>query len=125
MNNTILTAYLTCALWSSTGDDDEPLDQTNGIEDIDLYTRLKMERDVQQAVTLADAFVPNWRSYWDDEQFGHDFWLTRNGHGAGFWDRAPTRNPEHDAIGEALTTIARSFSEVDLYVGDDGRVYAV
>jgi hypothetical protein len=21
------------------------------------------------------------------EQAGHDFWLTRNGHGAGFWDR--------------------------------------
>ena len=25
---------------------------------------------------------------WDiDEQAGHDFYLTRNGHGAGFWDR--------------------------------------
>ena len=21
-----------------------------------------------------------------DEYAGHDFWLTRNGHGAGFWD---------------------------------------
>lgn len=124
MNN-MIQAYLACALWSSTGDDDEPLDKTYSIEDIDLYTKLKMGRDVQQAETLADAFVPNWRSYWDDEQFGHDFWLTRNGHGAGFWDRAPTRNTEQDEIGEKLSTIARSFSGVDLYVGDDGRIYAL
>jgi len=124
MNN-MIQAYLVCALWSSTGDDDEPLDKTYSIEDIDLYTKLKMGRDVQQAETLADAFVPNWRSYWDDEQFGHDFWLTRNGHGAGFWDRAPTRNTEQDEIGEKLSTIARSFSGVDLYVGDDGRIYAL
>jgi hypothetical protein len=24
---------------------------------------------------------------WTDEQIGHDLWLTRCGHGAGFWDR--------------------------------------
>ena len=24
------------------------------------------------------------------EQAGHDFWLTRNGHGTGFWDRPET-----------------------------------
>ena len=23
------------------------------------------------------------RSWWDESQFGHDFWLTRNRHGAG------------------------------------------
>lgn len=34
---------------------------------------------------------------YDAERFGHDFWLTRNGHGTGFWDRdelaVPTANP--------------------------------
>lgn len=25
--------------------------------------------------------------YPNPEQIGHDIWLTRNGHGAGFWDR--------------------------------------
>lgn len=24
---------------------------------------------------------------YDPEQIGHDLWLTRNGHGTGFWDR--------------------------------------
>ncbi len=37
----------------------------------------------------------------------HDFWLTRNRHGAGFWDGDyPT------AIGKALTDIAHAFGEV-------------
>lgn len=26
----------------------------------------------------------------DRKQLGHDLWLTRNGHGTGFWDRDPS-----------------------------------
>lgn len=50
-------------------------------------------------------------------QLGHDFWLTRNGHGAGFWDGDWPEN------GEALTDISNSFGEVNLYLGDDRKVY--
>lgn len=51
-------------------------------------------------------------------QAGHDFWLTRNRHGSGFWDGDwPKR------IGDELTRIAESFGEVDLYAGDDDLVY--
>lgn len=39
---------------------------------------------------------------------GHDFWLSRNGHGTGFWDRGLT-------VGEALHTAARAMGEVYLY----------
>lgn len=46
-----------------------------------------------------------------------DFWLTRNGHGCGFWDGDW---PEH---GDELTDICCKFSVIDLYVGDDGLVY--
>ena len=49
---------------------------------------------------------------------GHDFWLTRNGHGAGFWDRSDCL-PE-DA-GERLTDAAEKYGEVDLTV-DDGVI---
>lgn len=44
-----------------------------------------------------------------DDQNGHDFWLTRNGHGTGFWDRGYP-----DEIGDALTDAAHSFGEVYL-----------
>jgi hypothetical protein len=37
------------------------------------------------------------------EQLGHDFSLTRNHHGAGFWDRG------WGELGEALTEVAESF----------------
>jgi hypothetical protein len=51
------------------------------------------------------------------ESLGHDFWLTRNRHGAGFWDRGLGE------LGERLTKAAQSFGESDLYLGDDGQLY--
>ena len=47
---------------------------------------------------------------------GHDFWLSRNGHGCGFWDRGLV-------YGEQLHRYARDMKEVDLYIGDDGQIY--
>lgn len=67
-------------------------------------------------------FIAKARPILDDagvspEQAGHDFWLTRNGHGAGFWVR------NLGEAGDALTAIAHSFGESTPYVGDDGRIY--
>ena len=55
---------------------------------------------------------------YDKDQAGYDFWLTRNHHGAGFWDRGL------DGVGRALTDAAHVYGEVNLYVGDNGRIYA-
>lgn len=43
-------------------------------------------------------------------QAGHDFWLTRNRHGTGFWDRGL------GALGETLTEAAHEAGEVYLYI---------
>lgn len=51
-------------------------------------------------------------------QAGHDFWLTRNHHGTGFWDRG-----HPDELGDRLTAAAEKFGDFSLYVGDDGQVY--
>jgi len=48
---------------------------------------------------------------------GHDFWLTRNGHGAGFWDRGI------EDIGDELTNASKKYPEQYAYLGDDGKVY--
>jgi hypothetical protein len=53
------------------------------------------------------------------ERAGHDFWLTRNHHGAGFWD-GDWSEPE----ATELTRISHEMGEVDLYVGDDGRIHS-
>lgn len=50
----------------------------------------------------------------------HDWVLTRNGHGAGFWDgdwAAP--------FGDLLTAICKAQGEIQGYVGDDGLVYGL
>lgn len=54
----------------------------------------------------------------DASRNGGDFWLTRNHHGCGFWDRDYS-----DEVGDGLTKAAHKFGEVDLYAGDDGRLY--
>lgn len=54
------------------------------------------------------------------EQAGHDFCLTRNGHGVGFWDGDW---PEPWAT--ALDKSAKSFGELGLYRGDDGLYYVI
>ena len=113
--DTFTQAYFEAALWSSNDNSDEqggePLDKNYGIEDIDPATRDKMIddcTDFQQRYrgSLDESGV-------DSAQAGHWFWLSRNGHGAGFFDDG------HDALQEA----AKSYGEFDLYVGDDGRIH--
>lgn len=60
---------------------------------------------------------------YDREQAGIDFWLTRNGHGAGFWCRDLPNMPYVGDIGERLSNCARWFGECDIYEGDDHLIY--
>lgn len=52
------------------------------------------------------------------EQIGHDFILTRNRHGAGFWDRGLGER------GDRLTDAAHAYGEIDAYLADDGTISA-
>jgi hypothetical protein len=52
------------------------------------------------------------------EHAGIDFWFTRNGHGAGFWD-----GDWNEPAASVLTAASKSFGEFDLEVGDDGLIY--
>lgn len=113
-------AYVECALWSSIDNADDsggsPLDDNYGPEDIAPDTLAEMRRDCDnfcesEAADLAASGL-------SEEQQGHDFWLTRNGHGAGFWDRGI------GAVGNRLSKAAKVYGGVDLYIGDDGKVHA-
>lgn len=107
-------AYIATALWSSTTDDGEPLG--------DAYTR----EDISK--TTLDQMIENCKLFRkenskllegiDESQAGHDFWLTRCGHGAGFWDRGLGE------VGEKLTESCKAWGNVGLYVGDDGQIYS-
>ena len=113
-NSEFVVAYLECALWSSSGDNDIPLDQTFALDDLSSELMSRVERDCAMFVRLNEKLIDgNWKLA------GHDFWLTRNGHGAGFWDGGYWSKE----AGERMTQSSNLFGEVDLYVGDDGKLY--
>ena len=129
-----LQAYVQTALWSSTDDNDQPMDRDYDINDLATDTLATMETDLNNFFDLLESTTYNNEqslldvalgfadsSVRDNDPYGtiaHDFWLTRNGHGAGFWD-----GDYGDDVGYKLTAIAETFPEVNLYIGDDGMIY--
>lgn len=112
-----LPHYLETALWSSTGDDDEPLDADFGAEDIAPESVASAREELAGFLAYVAECHPESLDELasDPARAGHDFWLTRNGHGAGFWDG----DWEH---GTALTKASKTFGSSDAYVGDDGSI---
>jgi hypothetical protein len=124
-----LSAYIEAALWSTNDESDEsggnPLDDNYSRADIEPDTLEQMRAECNAflaggAAELIDA-EPNpprgrdGSNRW--EMAGHDFWLTRCGHGAGFWDGDWPEN------GDALTELSEKAEERWLYLGDDGKIY--
>jgi hypothetical protein len=111
-------AYIECALWSSVNHDDALGESLEGYElatvtHNDMLNTCRLWTDAN--IELLDAACE--RDGYTIERAGHDFWLTQNHHGAGFWDRGL------GDIGARLTDAAHLEGSVDLYVGDDGEVY--
>lgn len=111
--------YVTAALWSSNDDSDEsggvPLDTNYSVNDIATATLAKMAKDCAsfQKANVDDLAA----SGMSDEDAGHNFWLNRNGHGVGFWDRGLGE------LGDRLSKACKPYGEFNLYVGDDGKVH--
>lgn len=126
--------YIICALWSETGDDEEPLDKTYDVDSLAPEALQRAEEDctkfqTENAELLARAYedpaylrIFSAHKHECDNRIealaGHDFWLSRNGHGSGFFDRGLD-----DEVGDGLQEAAQKFGTVDLYVGDDGQLY--
>lgn len=119
-------AYIECALWSSMDESDEqggePLDKNYDISDIAEETLAEMAEDCRafQEDNASDLALYDHAQYTADELGGHDFWLTRNHHGAGFWDRTSVL-PNAAAV--RLNKAAHAYGEIYLYVDDDGKIY--
>lgn len=71
-------AYIEAVYFTKTGNADQP--ESNA----DLTHEL-----LRQSAMDCNRFYNAYAELIGDniEKAGHDFWLTRNGHGAGFWDR--------------------------------------
>ncbi|MFN7883244.1 MAG: hypothetical protein ACK5PF_09560 [bacterium] len=114
-------AYLEAAEWTLDDDDAKP----NGFSE---QAREHASAAVESFATRAGiyaGFAIN-RPGYDASRLGHDLWLTRNGHGAGFWDRDELEEPEGDTgpgVGEELTRHAEAMGECYAYTGDDGLLH--
>lgn len=108
--------YVLAIYFTDTGDNEQPGSEAlmdaaslaDCVEDCAEFQRVA-------AAELAEAYE---RDY-SEERAGHDFWLTRNHHGAGYWDRDEL---EAGGLGDKLTTLAQAMGEV--YTGgDDETLY--
>lgn len=101
-------AYLEAAEWTM-NDEDRP--------DFERHPRWT-KAALAQATDHCEAFQQDCAADLaglDPTQCGHDFWLTRNGHGAGFWDRGL------GAVGDRLTAACRPYGEVYVYYNRRAR----
>lgn len=115
--NAVYAAYIEAVYFTETGDGDE---QPASDAEMAIKTQFDAMSDCADflshcADTGALAQYADSGRTWDS--FGHDFWLTRNGHGAGFWDRGL------GALGDELSEAAKSMGSRDAYAGDDGLIY--
>lgn len=111
-------AYMRAALWASVDDDGNPLDDEFDVDDIAAETRRSMRADCVDFWSRHGFILAR-----DAERAGFDFWLTRNRHGAGFWDGDWKSADGSRDDGKRLTDAAHAFGGVDLYRGDDGKIY--
>lgn len=122
--NEFQRGYVEAALWTETfkrDSDESYMDENFDIEDIEQGTIEQMVKDCnafyeQNARDIIWA-CDNASFTYDRGNAGHDFWLTRNGHGTGYWSR------ELGQVGLRLTENAKSFGQVHLELGDNGRIY--
>jgi hypothetical protein len=80
-------------------------------EDIDADSLLDTYSDIKEFTNLlSDSTLDEVEPF----DLGMDFWLTRNGHGSGFWDRGYSEETEED-----LMSAVKNFKEKNLVIGDD------
>ena len=133
--DTFTLMYIDVALSTSFDNADdsggEPLNRNYAIEDIEYETLEKMIKDCKSFQEKCGELYNS--AGWNDGHAGYDFWLTRNGHGTGFWDRDSSTlfNTELfqqygeegiEKVGEKLTTASKSYGEYSLYA-EDGIIY--
>lgn len=122
-------------LWSendnSTPEGGEPFDANYGVCDIDKDSLDRLHQKFQAFVDRAEARITklkgsDWSSV-DDFYTGsgaggfyleHDYIMTVNGHGCGFWEKDDWE-PE---VGKILTDLARQEKEIHCF-NQDGKVY--
>ena len=112
----MVDGYIDAAAWVGVASDDgEPADVA--CDDFSAMLVLAITDEVRDFTNgLPGDDIEAYLSTHSATQFGHDFFLTRNGHGAGFWDRGL------GALGLRLTDASKPYGETNYWLDDNGRV---
>ena len=127
--DTMVRHALFAAIWTGTDDNGDPLDDHCGVDDFHPAAVARMRADcaafLASARALVGAIPADYASHPDcgndapvHAMVGHDFWLTRNGHGVGFWARDLP-----GTLGDELSALAHVAGELDVYIGSDARLH--
>ena len=121
-------AYIEAMLWSTNDESDEgggePLDKNYSASDIDDETMKLIEEDCADFVKRFGPLIESEPEVRGEDRWGrwelagHDFWLNREGHGAGFWDG------DWPVNGDKLSDACKQYGSFDLYVEDGVISYA-
>lgn len=106
-------AYLECALRSS-------MDENYSIDNFAPETLQSAIDDCLRFIKLYGRHI----NYVHYEQAGHDLWLTRCGHGSGFWDREEVYGVKGADALAGVCGYGKEFDNIDLYISDDGLIYS-
>lgn len=108
--------YTAALLFYGRDDDSEPNELD--IADLSEDSQIQIERDCRLFMARNAALLEQAVDVYGIEHAGHDFYLTRCGHGCGYWDGDLPKE-----LGELLTDASKDFSSTSIYRGDDGLLY--
>lgn len=103
---TFLNAYYAAMFWT---EEDHLIEDQCETWELSQKAKLDSKDDAEKFLSLVEHLEL------DPGQLGHDFWLTRNHHGAGFWDGDYTEQQE-----KVLMDAVSNFKPVDIYPNDYG-----
>lgn len=121
-------AYVQCLLWTDEDMAREDTEERGDEWDENLWTSEKVRSGDWGVMRseLTDFILANHgdlREYRDKGRgaadAGHDFALSRNGHGTGFWDRGMGE------LGDRLHKAAKVYGEESLILCEDGSIAVV
>ena len=126
-------AYIAAMFFTTTDNSDDsggdPLDDNYSIEDIDSETLASIIEDCAKFVEVNSKHFEDADDeqcsdgVWTAEQSaGLDYWMTRNGHGTGFWESSRQEKYGKENA-QAMDEYSKKSSGIDIYVGDDGKLY--
>jgi hypothetical protein len=101
-------AYFEAALWTAEL-------ESHSVDEIDKRHIENSRKEIaafRETAAYKDAIETG---LWTEAQAGHDFWLTRNHHGAGFWDRYSSG--EGYDLGQKLTELSHKYPEIFVFEG--------